>query len=159
MKTVGLTAAQAMVKWLSVQMTEEGERFIEGVWAIFGHGNVAGIGEALHGIGDALPTWRGQNEQTMAHAAVAYAKTKRRRKAMAVTSSIGPGATNLVTAAALAHVNRLPVLLIPATFSATAGPIQDCSRSRISTTGPSAPTTASGRSAAISTASPAPNTC
>ena len=83
MKTVRLTAAQAMVKWLSVQMTEEGERFIEGVWAIFGHGNVAGIGEALHGIGEALPTWRGQNEQTMAHAAVAYAKTKRRRKAMA----------------------------------------------------------------------------
>ena len=112
-ETIRLTAAQAMVKWLSVQMTEEGERFIEGVWAIFGHGNVAGIGEALHGIGDALPTWRGQNEQTMAHAAIAYAKTKRRRKAMAVTSSIGPGATNMVTAAALAHVNRLPVLLIP----------------------------------------------
>ena len=90
-----------------------GRTFIEGVWAIFGHGNVAGIGEALHGIGDALPTWRGQNEQTMAHAAIAYAKTKRRKKAMAVTSSIGPGATNMVTAAALAHVNRLPVLLIP----------------------------------------------
>ncbi len=101
------------MRWLSVQMTEEGERFIEGVWAIFGHGNVAGIGEALHGIGDALPTWRGQNEQTMAHAAIAYAKTKRRRRAHAVTSSIGPGATNMVTAAALAHVNRLPVLLIP----------------------------------------------
>ena len=111
--TIRLTAAQAMVKWLAVQMTDEGERFIEGVWAIFGHGNVAGIGEALHGIGDALPTWRGQNEQTMAHAAIAYAKTKRRRQAMAVTSSIGPGATNMVTAAALAHVNRLPVLLIP----------------------------------------------
>ncbi len=111
--TIRLTAAQAMVKWLSVQMTEEGERFIDGVWAIFGHGNVAGIGEALHGIGDALPTWRGQNEQTMAHAAIAFAKTSRRRRAMAVTSSIGPGATNMVTAAALAHVNRLPVLLIP----------------------------------------------
>src|SRR4029450_945263 len=113
MKRVRLTAAQAMVKWLSVQMTEDGERFIEGVWAIFGHGNVAGIGEALQRIGDALPTWRGQNEQTMAHAAIAYAKTKRRRRAQAVTSSIGPGATNMVTAAALAHVNRLPVLLIP----------------------------------------------
>jgi len=112
-QTIKLTAAQAMVKWLSVQMTEDGGRFIEGVWAIFGHGNVAGIGEALHGIGDALPTWRGQNEQTMAHAAIAYTKTMRRRKAMAVTSSIGPGATNMVTAAALAHVNRLPVLLIP----------------------------------------------
>ena len=111
--TVRLTASQAMMRWLSVQMTEDGERFIEGVWAIFGHGNVAGIGEALHGIGDALPTWRGQNEQTMAHAAIAYAKTKRRRRAMAVTSSIGPGATNMVTAAALAHVNRLPVLFIP----------------------------------------------
>ena len=110
--TIRLTAAQAMMRWLSVQMTEDGERFIEGVWAIFGHGNVAGIGEALHGIGDALPTWRGQNEQTMAHAAIAYAKTKRRRRAHAVTSSIGPGATNMVTAAALAHVNRLPVLFI-----------------------------------------------
>lgn len=112
-KTITLTAAQALVRWLSVQETEEGERFIEGVWAIFGHGNVAGLGEALHGIGDALPTWRGQNEQTMAHAAIAYAKTKRRSRAHAVTSSIGPGATNMVTAAALAHVNRLPVLFIP----------------------------------------------
>ncbi|MGO7972280.1 3D-(3,5/4)-trihydroxycyclohexane-1,2-dione acylhydrolase (decyclizing) [Rhizobium ruizarguesonis] len=113
MSTIRLTAAQAMVEWLSVQMTEDGERFIEGVWAIFGHGNVAGIGEALHGIGDALPTWRGQNEQTMAHAAIAYAKTLKRRRAHAVTSSIGPGATNMITACALAHVNRLPVLFIP----------------------------------------------
>jgi 3D-(3,5/4)-trihydroxycyclohexane-1,2-dione acylhydrolase (decyclizing) len=113
MTTIRLTAAQAMFRWLSVQMNEDGERFIDGVWAIFGHGNVAGIGEALHGIQDRLPTWRGQNEQTMAHAAIAYAKTKRRRRAMAITSSIGPGATNMVTAAALAHVNRLPVLFIP----------------------------------------------
>ena len=113
MSTIRLTAAQAMVKWLSVQMNEDDERFIEGVWAIFGHGNVAGLGEALQGIGDALPTWRGQNEQTMAHTAIAYAKAKKRRRAMAVTSSIGPGATNMVTAAALAHVNRLPLLLIP----------------------------------------------
>ncbi len=111
-ETIRLTAAQAMMRWLSVQMTEDGDRFIEGVWAIFGHGNVAGIGEALHGIGDALPTWRGQNEQTMAHAAIAYAKTRKRRRAQAVTSSIGPGSTNLVTAAALAHVNRLPVLFL-----------------------------------------------
>ncbi|WP_347266608.1 3D-(3,5/4)-trihydroxycyclohexane-1,2-dione acylhydrolase (decyclizing) [Paracoccus sp. (in: a-proteobacteria)] len=110
--TIRLTAAQAMVRWLSVQMSEEGERFIEGVWAIFGHGNVAGLGEALHGIGTALPTWRGQNEQTMAHAAIAYAKGRARRRAQAVTSSIGPGATNMVTAAALAHVNRLPVLFV-----------------------------------------------
>ena len=111
-KTVRLTAAQAMVKWLSVQMTEDNERFIEGVWAIFGHGNVAGMGEALHKFRDMLPTWRGQNEQTMAHAAIAYAKTKKRKRAHAVTSSIGPGSTNLVTAAALAHVNRLPLLMI-----------------------------------------------
>lgn len=112
MKTIRLTAAQAMIKWLSVQMNEEGERFIEGMWAIFGHGNVAGLGEALHGAGESFPTWRGQNEQTMAHAAVAYAKTKKRKRAHAVTSSIGPGSTNMVTAAALAHVNRLPVLMV-----------------------------------------------
>ncbi len=111
-QTIRLTAAQAMVRWLSVQMTEEGERFVDGIWAIFGHGNVAGLGEALHGIGDAFPTWRGQNEQTMAHAAIAYAKAKKRTRAMAVTTSIGPGSTNLVTAAALAHVNRLPLLII-----------------------------------------------
>ncbi|MCI5076578.1 3D-(3,5/4)-trihydroxycyclohexane-1,2-dione acylhydrolase (decyclizing) [Oricola sp.] len=111
-KTIRLTAAQAMVKWLSVQLTEDNERFIEGVWAIFGHGNVAGMGEALHKYRDALPTWRGQNEQTMAHAAIAYAKTKKRKRAHAVTSSIGPGSTNLVTAAALALVNRLPLLMI-----------------------------------------------
>ncbi len=122
MTTVRLTAAQAMVRWLSVQMTPEGERFIEGVWAIFGHGNVAGIGEALQAHKDALPTWRGHNEQTMAHTAIAYAKAKGRRKAMAVTTSIGPGATNMVTAAALAHVNRLPVLLIPGDVFASRAP-------------------------------------
>ncbi|MBI1173210.1 3D-(3,5/4)-trihydroxycyclohexane-1,2-dione acylhydrolase (decyclizing) [bacterium] len=122
MSTIRLTAAQAMVKWLSVQMTEDGERFIEGVWAIFGHGNVAGLGEALQGIGAALPTWRGQNEQTMAHTAIAYAKTMKRRRAMAVTSSIGPGALNMVTAAALAHVNRIPVLLIPGDVFANRAP-------------------------------------
>ncbi|MDU6240446.1 MAG: 3D-(3,5/4)-trihydroxycyclohexane-1,2-dione acylhydrolase (decyclizing), partial [Bradyrhizobium sp.] len=81
--TIRLTAAQAMVRWLSVQLTEQGDRFIEGVWAIFGHGNVAGLGQALHGIGAELPTWRGQNEQTMAHTAIAYAKTMKRRKTMA----------------------------------------------------------------------------
>lgn len=123
--TIRLTAAQAMVKWLAAQMTENGapssseavgqepERFIEGIWGIFGHGNVAGLGEALEKARQDFPTWRGQNEQTMAHAAIAYAKAKKRTRAMAVTSSIGPGATNMVTAAALAHVNRLPILLIP----------------------------------------------
>ena len=113
MTTIRLTAAQAMVRWLSVQMNEDGVPFLAGVWAIFGHGNVAGLGEALHGARDVLPTYRGQNEQSMAHAAIAYAKQSGRRRAMAVTSSIGPGATNMVTAAALAHVNRLPCLFLP----------------------------------------------
>lgn len=122
MTTIRLTAAQALVRWLSVQRAEDGSRFIEGVWAIFGHGNVAGLGEALHAHKDTLPTWRGQNEQTMAHAAIAYAKANHRRKAMAVTSSIGPGATNMVTAAALAHVNRLPVLFIPGDVFANRAP-------------------------------------
>ena len=112
-KTIRLTAAQAMVKWLSVQSNEQGERFIDGMWAIFGHGNVAGLGEALQVAGDSFPTWRGQNEQTMAHTAIAFAKAHKRTRTMAVTSSIGPGATNMVTAAALAHVNRLPVLFVP----------------------------------------------
>ncbi len=121
-KTVRLTAAQALVRYLGAQMNEAGEPFIAGVWAIFGHGNVAGLGEALHGVKDTLPTYRGHNEQTMAHCAIAYAKQMRRTRAMAVTSSIGPGATNMVTAAALAHVNRLPVLLLPGDVFASRGP-------------------------------------
>ena len=112
-KTIRLTAAQAMVRYIAAQKTESGEPFIAGCWAIFGHGNVAGLGEALYSAQDALPTWRGQNEQTMAHTAIAFAKASKRRRAMAVTSSIGPGATNMVTAAALAHVNRIPLLLLP----------------------------------------------
>ncbi|MGN6549998.1 MAG: 3D-(3,5/4)-trihydroxycyclohexane-1,2-dione acylhydrolase (decyclizing) [Pararhizobium sp.] len=122
MKTVRLTAAQALVRYLANQFNEDGERFLAGCWAIFGHGNVAGIGEALYGARETLPTWRGHNEQAMAHAAIAYAKQLGRRRAMAVTSSIGPGATNMVTAAALAHVNRLPVLLIPGDVFAGRGP-------------------------------------
>jgi 3D-(3,5/4)-trihydroxycyclohexane-1,2-dione acylhydrolase (decyclizing) len=122
MRTIRLTAAQAMVRWLSTQMTDEGERFIEGMWAIFGHGNVAGIGEALYGARKSFPTWRGHNEQTMAHAAIAYAKAHKRKRAMAVSTSIGPGALNLVTAAALAHVNRLPVLFVPGDVFASRAP-------------------------------------
>lgn len=120
--TIRLTAAQAMVRWLTAQLTPEGIPYIAGMWAIFGHGNVAGIGEALHAHRNSIPTWRGHNEQTMAHAAIAYAKQSGRRRAMAVTSSIGPGATNMVTAAALAHVNRLPVLFIPGDVFAGRGP-------------------------------------
>ncbi len=93
-----------------------------GCWAIFGHGNVAGMGEALHQAGDALPTFRAHNEQAMAHSAIAFAKASFRRRMMACTTSIGPGATNLVTAAALAHVNRLPVLLLPGDVFASRKP-------------------------------------
>ena len=121
-KTIRLTAAQALVKYLTAQMNEDNEPFIAGVWAIFGHGNVAGLGEALYAERERLATWRGHNEQTMAHAAIAYSKQLRRKRAMAVTSSIGPGATNMVTAAALAHVNRLPVLLLPGDVFASRGP-------------------------------------
>jgi 3D-(3,5/4)-trihydroxycyclohexane-1,2-dione acylhydrolase (decyclizing) len=116
MATIRLTMAQALVAALVAQKTRVGGRTLPlfaGVWAIFGHGNVAGLGEALHGARDILPTLRAHNEQAMAHAAIAFAKASRRRRMMAVTSSIGPGATNMVTAAAVAHVNRLPLLLLP----------------------------------------------
>lgn len=125
MNTIRLTAAQATVRWLAAQSVEgDGGPmpFFAGVWAIFGHGNVAGLGEALHGIGDALPTYRAHNEQGMAHAAIAFAKASNRRRAMVCTSSIGPGATNMVTAAALAHVNRLPVLFLPGDVFASRRP-------------------------------------
>ena len=115
-RTIRLTMAQALTRFLAAQMTEiDGERLpiFGGVWAIFGHGNVAGLGEALWHERERLPTFRAHNEQAMAHAAIAYAKANMRRRFMAATTSIGPGATNLVTAAALAHVNRLPVLLLP----------------------------------------------
>jgi 3D-(3,5/4)-trihydroxycyclohexane-1,2-dione acylhydrolase (decyclizing) len=116
--TIRLTAAQALVRYLAAQqvLAEDGLTTVPlfgGVFAIFGHGNVAGLGEALYEHRDALPTYRAHNEQAMAHSAIAYAKAHFRRRMMAVTTSIGPGATNLVTAAALAHVNRLPVLLLP----------------------------------------------
>ncbi|WP_445502086.1 3D-(3,5/4)-trihydroxycyclohexane-1,2-dione acylhydrolase (decyclizing) [Microvirga sp. G4-2] len=116
MSTIRLTMAQAIARFLTAQKTEIDGQILPlfgGVWAIFGHGNVAGMGEALHGVRDRLPTFRAHNEQGMAHAAIAFAKASRRRRMMACTTSIGPGATNMVTAAAVAHVNRLPVLLLP----------------------------------------------
>jgi 3D-(3,5/4)-trihydroxycyclohexane-1,2-dione acylhydrolase (decyclizing) len=116
MATVRLTMTQALVRYLSAQRAElDGAEapLFAGVWAIFGHGNVAGLGEALHGVREVLPTFRAHNEQAMALAAIAFAKAHARRRMMACTTSIGPGATNLVTAAAVAHVNRLPVLLLP----------------------------------------------
>ncbi|MEW6706346.1 MAG: 3D-(3,5/4)-trihydroxycyclohexane-1,2-dione acylhydrolase (decyclizing) [Pseudomonadota bacterium] len=126
MKTVRLTMAQALVKHLAALkvQAEDGtlQPYLGGVWSIFGHGNVAGLGEALHAEREALPTYRAHNEQGMAHAAIGYAKAHFRRRIMAVTTSIGPGATNLVTAAALAHVNRLPVLLLPGDVFASRAP-------------------------------------
>jgi 3D-(3,5/4)-trihydroxycyclohexane-1,2-dione acylhydrolase (decyclizing) len=116
MGTIRLTAAQAVVRYVAAQRTViDGVEapLIPGCWAIFGHGNVAGMGEALWHAREMLPTFRAHNEQGMALAAVAFAKAKNRRQFMACTSSIGPGATNMVTAAGVAHVNRLPVLLLP----------------------------------------------
>jgi 3D-(3,5/4)-trihydroxycyclohexane-1,2-dione acylhydrolase (decyclizing) len=115
MNTIRLTTAQAIVRWLLAQRTRiDGDDVLlfAGVFAIFGHGNVTSLGEALEPVQDELPTYRGHNEQSMALAAVAYAKAMRGRRIMIATSSIGPGSTNMVTAAAVAHANRLPVLLL-----------------------------------------------
>ncbi|WP_030416577.1 3D-(3,5/4)-trihydroxycyclohexane-1,2-dione acylhydrolase (decyclizing) [Streptomyces sp. NRRL S-1448] len=117
-----LTVAQALVEFLAHQYTERDgrrQRLIGACWGIFGHGNVAGVGQALLESGTALPYLQGRNEQAMVHAAVGYARQCDRLSAHAVTTSIGPGATNLVTGAALATVNRLPVLLLPGDTFAT----------------------------------------
>lgn len=130
MATIRLTMAQALVKYLAAQHVEvEGSEqpLVAAVFAIFGHGNVAGLGEALAQAADPasedhIPTYRAHNEQGMALAAIAYAKAKDRTQIMACTTSIGPGATNMVTAAALAHVDRLPVLLLPGDIFASRRP-------------------------------------
>ncbi|MFD3496915.1 3D-(3,5/4)-trihydroxycyclohexane-1,2-dione acylhydrolase (decyclizing) [Streptomyces sp. NPDC058678] len=120
--SVRLTVAQALVRFLAAQYTERDgvrHRLIAGTWGIFGHGNVAGIGQALLEAGvDAMPYHQGRNEQAMVHAAVGHARQLNRLSAQAVTTSIGPGATNLVTGAALATINRLPVLLLPGDYFA-----------------------------------------
>jgi 3D-(3,5/4)-trihydroxycyclohexane-1,2-dione acylhydrolase (decyclizing) len=125
MTTVRLTMAQALVRYLVAQRSEVDGRevpLVAGAWAIFGHGNVAGLGEALYAARAEMPTLRAHNEQAMAHAAIAFAKAHARRRVMACTTSIGPGATNMITAAAVAHVNRLPVLLLPGDIFATRRP-------------------------------------
>ncbi|MEU6940728.1 3D-(3,5/4)-trihydroxycyclohexane-1,2-dione acylhydrolase (decyclizing) [Streptomyces rubiginosohelvolus] len=124
-----LTTAQALVAFLARQYTERDgrrQRLISATWGIFGHGNVAGIGQALveaghggNGTAHRMPYLQGRNEQAMVHAAVGYARQSGRLSAHAVTTSIGPGATNLVTGAALATINRLPVLLLPGDTFAT----------------------------------------
>src|SRR4051812_11915053 len=113
--TIRLTAADPIVRHLAAQRTVINGRevpLVAGAFAIFGHGNVTSLGHALQVAGDSLPTWRGQNEQGMALAAVGFAKAMRRRQFMVATSSIGPGALNMVTAAGVAMANRLPVLLL-----------------------------------------------
>jgi 3D-(3,5/4)-trihydroxycyclohexane-1,2-dione acylhydrolase (decyclizing) len=121
-----MTMAQALVAHLAALRIELDDGslvpYCAGVWAIYGHGNVAGLGEALAGHRRELPVYRAHNEQAMAHAAIAFAKANFRQRIMAVTTSIGPGATNLLTAAALAHVNRLPVLLLPGDVFASRAP-------------------------------------
>ena len=125
MRTQRMTMAQALVKHLCAQRVEMNGQdlpLFAGVFAIFGHGNVAGLGEALYPARAELPTLRAHNEQAMAHAAIAFAKALDRRRIMVCTTSIGPGATNMVTAAAVAHVNRLPVLLLPSDTFASRQP-------------------------------------
>ncbi len=125
MRTIRMTMAQALVQYLCAQRVEMNGRHVPlfaGVFAIFGHGNVAGLGEALYTARAELPTLRAHNEQAMAHAAIAFTKALDRRRIMACTTSIGPGATNMVTAAAVAHVNRLPVLLLPSDTFASRRP-------------------------------------
>ncbi|MGW3203318.1 3D-(3,5/4)-trihydroxycyclohexane-1,2-dione acylhydrolase (decyclizing) [Streptomyces sp. NPDC001135] len=122
MTTIRLTVAQALVRFLAAQYTErdgERQRLIGATWGIFGHGNVAGIGQALIEYAEVMPYHQGRNEQSMVHAAVGYARQSNRLSTHAVTTSIGPGATNLVTGAALATVNHLPVLLLPGDVFAT----------------------------------------
>ncbi|NLE97199.1 MAG: 3D-(3,5/4)-trihydroxycyclohexane-1,2-dione acylhydrolase (decyclizing) [Propionibacterium sp.] len=132
MSTIRLTVGQAVVRYLSSQYTErdgDQRRFIRGMFGIFGHGNVAGIGQALlqNEIApdegeDRLEYWHGRNEQGMVHAAAAYAKAANRLETLAVTTSVGPGALNMVTGAALATTNRVPVLLFPSDIFANRAP-------------------------------------
>ena len=123
MATVRLTVGQAIVRFMAAQYVERDgiqTRFIAGVWGIFGHGNVAGLGQALEEIGDEydMPYYRPQNEQGQVHIATAFAKHHNRMRAFACTTSIGPGATNMITGAATATINRLPVLLFPSDYFA-----------------------------------------
>ena len=121
-RTVRLTMAQALVKYLQVQYSERDgtkRRLIPGVFGIFGHGNVAGLGQAFYEYGQDLTYYQTRNEQSMVHTAIGFAKANHRMAALACTSSIGPGATNMVTGAATATINRLPVLLLPSDYFAT----------------------------------------
>ena len=118
---VCLTTAQAVVKFLAVQYRERDSkerRFIPAIFGIFGHGNVAGLGQALFEYGQDLPYHQPCNEQSMVHSASGFAKVNNRLALIACTASIGPGSTNMVTGAATATINRLPVLLLPSDYYA-----------------------------------------
>jgi 3D-(3,5/4)-trihydroxycyclohexane-1,2-dione acylhydrolase (decyclizing) len=120
--TMRLTTTQALVKYLSVQFSERDgreRRLIPALFGIFGHGNVAGIGQALYEYGQDLPYYQPRNEQAMVHTACGYAKANNRLATLACTASIGPGSTNMITGAALASINRLPVLLLPSDYYVT----------------------------------------
>ena len=158
MTTIRLTVGQAIVRFLAVQYTERDgveQRFIAGVWGIFGHGNVAGLGQALEELGDeyALPHYRPQNEQARSTPRSAYAKRQEPHADVRVHRLHRPGATNMITGAAAATVNRLPVLLLPSDF-ANRRRTRCSSRSSTRSSTTSRPTTPSGPSAATSTGSP-----
>ncbi|MCY6957140.1 3D-(3,5/4)-trihydroxycyclohexane-1,2-dione acylhydrolase (decyclizing) [Clostridium brassicae] len=125
MKTIKMTTAQALVKFLNQQYVEfdgKQERFVKGIFTIFGHGNVVGLGQALEQDPGELEVYQGRNEQGMAQAAMGFAKQKHRKQICACTSSVGPGAANMVTAAATATANNIPVLLLPGDVFATRQP-------------------------------------
>src|SRR5918997_2540257 len=125
MGTVRLTTAQALVRFLANQYVERDgveQRLFAGAFGIFGHGNVAGVGQALQQYAGELTYYQSRNEQAMVHTAAAYARQKNRLQTLACTSSIGPGATNMVTGAALATITRLPVLLLPGDVFASRTP-------------------------------------
>ncbi|PGL58478.1 3D-(3,5/4)-trihydroxycyclohexane-1,2-dione acylhydrolase (decyclizing) [Bacillus cereus] len=125
MQTVRMTTAQALVKFLNQQYVEfdgEQQKFIKGIFTIFGHGNVVGLGQALEEDAGELEVYQGRNEQGMANAAMAFAKQKHRKQIMACTSSVGPGSANMITSAATASANNIPVLLLPGDVFATRQP-------------------------------------
>ncbi|GLV67105.1 3D-(3,5/4)-trihydroxycyclohexane-1,2-dione hydrolase [Bacillus mycoides] len=125
MQTVRMTTAQALVKFLNQQYVEfdgEQQKFIKGIFTIFGHGNVVGLGQALEEDAGELEVYQGRNEQGMANAAMAFAKQKHRKQIIACTSSVGPGSANMITSAATASANNIPVLLLPGDVFATRQP-------------------------------------
>ena len=170
-ETVRLTVAQATVEFLAHQWTErdgERQRLFAGCFGIFGHGNVAGVGQALlqhetaaldAGEQPGLPYVLARNEQAMVHTSVAYARQKDRLQTWVCTASVGPGSTNMLTGAALATINRLPVLLLPSGTFATRARHRCCRSSRRRTPATSPSTTRSARCRATSTGSTAPSSC